>query len=157
MFKHLAMGALCAGLIACGGKESSPEAEQPAQNALASRQVVSVGEMLARSPDGQVVVDMRDTDLGFRVEEGLNFSAVTVICPSSRVMNLEKWLPELASISQTTPAQMEKGFTMYPFMAPAKGSVTQQSAPICTSPDPYTTCNAEREADGSWSCICGSF
>jgi len=158
MFKHLAMGALCAGLIACGGgTESSPETQQPAQSAdLASREVVSVAEMLANSPDGKVVVDLRNTNQGFRVEGGLDYSAITVICPSSRTMNLKEWTPELASIMQTTPAKVEKGFTMYPFMAPAKGTVTQQAAPVCTSPDPYTVCNAEREADGSWSCMCTS-
>ena len=155
MFKHLAMGALCAGLIACGGTESAPaEVEKPAQTSdLASREVVSVGEMLASSPDGKIVVDLRNTDLGFRVEGGLDHSAITIICPSSRVMNLEAWLPELSAEVKTTPAQLQKGFTMYPFMAPAKGSVTAQYIPSCQNSD-GTYCEAEKEKDGSWACVC---
>lgn len=159
MFKHLVVAAASVGLFACGGKEPAPEAEQPAQPApngavsVAGRQVVSVSEMLASSPDGQVVVDMRNTDLGFRVEAGLNYSAVTVICPSSRVMNMEKWLPELASNAQRSVSEMKQGFTMYPFMAPAPGTVTQQAAPVCIGPD-GTSCGSEREPDGSWTCLC---
>ena len=126
MFKHLAMAALSAGLIACGGTEKAPETVQPAGN---TQGVVSVSELLASSPEGQVVVDLRNTSNGFRVEPGVDYSAITVICPSNREMNLEKWLPELAAEFQTSPAALQKGFTMYPHMAPAKGSVQAMYVP----------------------------
>jgi len=149
MIKHLAMAAFSVGLIACGGTEKAPEAEQ-----TAGKQVISVSELLANSPEGQVVVDLRNTSNGFRVEPGVDHSAVNVICPSDRVMNLEQWLPELASEFQTSPAALEKGFTMYPFMAPKQGSVTAMAAPLCVSPDPYVQCYLHREPDGSWVCFC---
>ncbi len=150
MLKHLALAAVGAGLIACGGMETAP-AEQPASN---TQQVVSVSGLLANSPEGSVVVDLRNTSQGFRVEPGVDAAAVNVICPSNRVMNLEKWLPELASEFQTSPAALRKGFTMYPFMAPKQGSVQAMAAPVCTSPDPYVQCYLHREPDGSWVCFC---
>lgn len=150
MFKHLAMAALGAGLIACGGSETAPEAQQPVN----TQGVISVSGLLASSPEGKVVVDLRNTTNGFRVEPGVDHSAVNVICPSDRVMNLEKWLPELASEFQTSPAALQKGFTMYPFMAPKQGSVGAMGAPVCVSPDPYTQCYLHREPDGSWVCFC---
>ncbi|MCP3137002.1 hypothetical protein [Pyxidicoccus xibeiensis] len=155
MFKHLAMAAACAGLIACGGKEPAPEPEQTQQQVtMDGREVVSIADMQASSPDGQVTVDMRNSNLGFRVEPGLNHSKVTVICPSSRVMNLKQWMPELAAEFQTSPAQLEKrGFTMFPFMAPAPGTVTEQSAPVCLD-SMGNHCGSEREPDGSWTCLC---
>ncbi|MFY0526968.1 hypothetical protein ACN28I_28795 [Archangium gephyra] len=151
MLKHLVTAALGLGLIACGGTEKAPETAQPAGN---TQGVVSVSELLASSPEGQVVVDLRNTRSGFRVEPGVDYSAINVICPSDRVMNLEKWLPELAAEFQTSPASLEKGFTMYPHMAPAKGSVQALAAPLCVSPDPYTQCYLHREPDGSWVCFC---
>jgi hypothetical protein len=156
MFKHLAMGALCAGLIACGGtSEPTPEGQKPAPaSAVENREVVSVGAMLANAPGGKLVVDLRNSDLGFRFEQGLDHSAITIICPSSREMNLEKWLPELAAEVQTTPAQLQKGFTMYPFMAPAPGTVTAQYIPACGSNSDGSACQAEKEKDGSWACVC---
>ena len=161
MFKHLVMAVAAAGLIACGGKEQAPEAQQPEQPApsgaisVANREVVSVSELAARSPGGQVTVDMRDTELGFRIEPTLDYSAVTIICPSSRVMNLEKWLPELAGQTQKSISDLRKGFTLYPFMAPAEGTVTQMAAPVCIDAD-GNYCDAEREPNGSWTCLCGS-
>ncbi|MBN1207870.1 MAG: hypothetical protein JXB05_23600 [Myxococcaceae bacterium] len=153
MLKHLVVAALSAGLVACGGTEPAPEAQQPKQATMDGREVVSVSAMLAASQDGQVVVDMRNTNLGFRVEKGVDYSAITVICPSSRVMNMEKWLPELASQFQKSPADLKQGFTMFPYMAPEKGSVTQQSAPTCTDSE-GNICDSEREPDGSWTCFC---
>jgi hypothetical protein len=153
MFKHLAMASLCAGLIACGGSQPAPETQQPTQVTMGGREVVSVAAMLASSPDGKVVVDMRNTELGFRVEQGVDHSAVTIICPSSRVMNLGAWLPELAAQFQKSPADYERGFTMFPFMAPE--GVTQQAAPVCID-DMGNYCDAEREPNGSWTCLCGS-
>jgi hypothetical protein len=158
MFKHLALAAAAAGLIACGGKEQAPEAqpEQPASNgaiSIAHRQVVSVSEMLASSPDGRITVDMRNTDVGFRIEPTLDYSAVTVICPSSRVMNLESWLPELAGSTRKSISDLRQGFTFYPFMAPPEGSVSQQYIPRCEDAD-GNICEAEKEADGSWACVC---
>lgn len=159
MFKHLVMAAAAAGLIACGGKEQTPESQQPEQPApngaisVADRQVVSVSEMMASSPEGRVTVDMRNTSLGFRVEPTLNYSAVTIICPSSRVMNLEQWLPELAGQTQRSISDLRDGFTLYPFMAPPEGTVTQQSAPVCIDAN-GNYCDSEREPDGSWTCLC---
>lgn len=153
MFKHLVVAAACAGLIACGGTQSSPEAEPSEQATMDGRKVVSVGEMLASSPDGKVTVDMRNSNLGFRVEKGLDFSAITIICPSSRVMNLAKWIPEVAHSNGQAPSDYKKGFTMFPFMAPAAGSVTEQSAPVCIDSNGYN-CGSEREPDGSWTCLC---
>jgi hypothetical protein len=151
MFKHLALAGLSAGLIACGGtEETTPAADQTAP----PQGVISVSELLASSPEGQVVVDLRNTRNGFRVEPGVDHAAINVICPSDRVMNLEKWLPELAAEFQTSPAALAKGFTMYPFMAPEEGSVRAMSAPVCVSPDPYTECYLHREPDGSWVCFC---
>ena len=155
MLKHLAMAAACAGLIACGGSQPAPEPEQSPQATMDGRKVVSVGEMLASSPDGKVTVDMRNTDLGFRVEKGLDFSAITIICPSSRVMNLDAWIPEVAYNAGKAPSGFEQGFTMFPYMAPAPGSVTQQRAPICIDSE-GNYCDSELEADGSWTCLCGS-
>ena len=105
--------------------------------------------MVANSSNGQVVVDMRNTDLGFSVEQGLDYSAITVILPDSRVMNLEKWLPELAAVLQTTPARLQEGFTLYPFMAPATGTVTQFQ-PVCPR-----FCDMLPHGDGTYSCFCG--
>jgi hypothetical protein len=155
MFKHLAMAALSAGLIACGGTEQAPETVQPGQQSgVSGREVVSVSSMMANAPGGQLVVDLRNSDLGYRFEQGLDHSAITIICPSSRVMNLEKWLPALAAEVQTTPAQLQKGFTMYPFMAPAPGTVTAQYIPACGNNSDGTACKAEKESDGSWACVC---
>lgn len=151
MFKHLALAAACAGLIACGGTESAPSTEQVTMD---GREVVSVGDMLSRSEDGKVVLDMRNSNLGFRVEPGVDHSAITIICQSERVMNLGRWLPELASQFQKSPAQMkQEGVTMFPFMAPAKGTVTEQSAPVCIDSN-GNHCQSYREPDGSWTCFC---
>lgn len=159
MFKHLVMAVAAAGLIACGGKEQAPEAQQPEQPApsgaisVANREVVSVSEMMARSPEGRITVDMRNTDLGFRIEPTLDYSAVTVICPSSRVMNLEQWLPELAGSTKKSISDLRQGFTLYPFMGPPEGTVNQMSAPVCQ--DAYGNyCEAEREPNGTWTCLC---
>lgn len=152
MFKQLAMAAFSVGLIACGGTDTAPEAEQ-----TAGKQVISVSELLASSPEGQVVIDLRNTTNGFRVEPGVDHSAINVICPSDRVMNLEQWLPELASEFQTSPAELEKGFTMYPFMATKmttkKWGITASSAPVCIDAE-GNYCYTHREPDGSWVCFC---
>jgi hypothetical protein len=148
MIKHLALAAFSVGLIACGGTETTVEAEQ-----TAGKQVISVSELLASAPAGQVVIDLRNTTHGFRVEPGVDHSAINVICPSNREMNLEKWLPELAAEFQTSPAALEKGFTMYPFMAPKKGGVTAMAAPVCVDAD-GNHCYTHREPDGSWVCFC---
>lgn len=151
MLKHLVLAAACAGLMACGGTESSSQPKLPTMD---GRKVVSVTEMQSRSADGQVTVDMRNTDLGFSVEPTVKHEAVTVICPSGRVMNLGAWIPELASQFQKAPSDLERGFTMFPYMAPAAGTVTQQRAPVCINGD-GSYCDSEREPDGSWTCLCG--
>lgn len=151
MFKHLALAAACAGLIACGGTEST---EQPPEVTMDGREVVSVGEMLAKSPDGKVTVDMRTNELGFRVEKGLDHSAITIICPSSRVMNLDKWIPEVAASNGQAPSDYAKGFTMFPFMAGSDSTDgMQKPAPVCTD-SMGNTCSSEKEPDGSWTCLC---
>jgi hypothetical protein len=151
MFKHLAMAAACAGLIACGGTEST---EQPKEVNLDGREVVSVGEMVSKSPDGKTTLDMRTNDLGFRVEKGVDANAVTVICPSGRVMSLDSLFVEAASQVGKAPSDYAKGVTLFPFL---KDSDTvgglQKPAPICTAPD-GTTCDSEKEPDGSWTCLC---
>lgn len=153
MFKHLTLAAACAGLLACGGKEQAPEPETSQQVTMDGREVVSVGELLAKSPDGKVTVDMRTHELGFRVEKGLDFSAITLICPSGRVMNLDMFIPEVAHNAGKAPSDYEKGFTMFPFMAGSAGDGLQKPAPVCID-SMGNYCDAEREPDGSWTCLC---
>jgi hypothetical protein len=155
MFKHLALAAASAGLIACGGTstEPTPEADQPALPEAAAeytQKVVSVSEMMASSQDGRVVIDLRSTTNGFHVERSVDFSAVDVICPSNRVMNLNQWVPELASELQTSPSSLRDGFIMYSSMSNEhRGEVQAQSAPECVSP-----CTLHREPDRTWVCFC---
>ncbi|MFP2909057.1 hypothetical protein ACLESD_29245 [Pyxidicoccus sp. 3LFB2] len=151
MFKHLAMAAACAGLIACGGTEKN---EQPPEVTMDGREVVSVGEMVASSPDGKVTVDMRTHSLGFRVEKGLDLNAITIICPSSRVMSLDALLVEAAAQNGKAPSDYAKGVTMFPFMANPGGTEgVQKPAPICID-SMGNNCGSEREPDGSWTCLC---
>ncbi|WP_164010789.1 hypothetical protein [Pyxidicoccus trucidator] len=153
MFKHLALAAACVGLIACGGTEST---EQPPEVTMDGREVVSIGEMVAGSPDGKVTVDMRNSNLGFRVEKGLDLNAITIICPSSRVMSLDALLVEAASQTGKAPSDYAKGITMFPFMAGSEGSEgIQKPAPICID-DAGNYCDSEREPNGSWTCLCGN-
>ncbi|MFP2926328.1 hypothetical protein ACLESO_14130 [Pyxidicoccus sp. 3LG] len=151
MFKHLAVAAACAGLIACGGKEPAPEQTEQ-QVTMDGREVVSVGAMQAASPDGKVTLDMRNSNLGFRVEKGVSHGDITIICQSNRVMNLGTWLPQLASEFGKAPSDMEKGFTMFPYMAPAAEGA-QKPAPVCIDSN-GNHCPSYREPDGSWTCFC---
>jgi len=149
MFKHLALAAACAGLIACGGTESI---EQPPEVTMDGREVVSVGEMLAGSQDGKLTVDMRNSQLGFRVEKGVDLNAVTIICPSSRVMSLDSLLVEAASQAGKAPSDYAKGVTLFPFMAGSDDGALKP-APVCID-SMGNYCDAEREPDGSWTCLC---
>lgn len=148
MHKYLAIAALGLGLAACGETTSAPAPELPSASASYVGEVHSVSDMLAASENGRVVVDLRDTKNGFWVAPGTDFSAVDVICPSERRMNLEAWMPELASELGTTAARMEKGFTMFSSMK-SSGDVSQQSAPPC-----YDPCYLHREPDRTWVCFC---
>ncbi len=153
MFKHLALAAACAGLIACGGTDST---EQPPEVTMDGREVVSVGEMLAGSRDGKATVDMRTNELGFRVEKGVDANAVTIICPSGRVMSLDALLVEAAAGAGKSPADYARGVTLFPFMADSDTTGgMEKPAPICID-DMGNYCDSEREPNGSWTCLCGN-
>jgi hypothetical protein len=155
MFKHLALAAASAGLIACGGTttEPTPEAGQPVLPEAAAEYtqgVVSVSEMMASSPDGRVVIDLRSTTQGFHVERSVDFAAVDVICPSNRVMNLKQWVPELASEFQTSTSSLRDGFVMFSSMSNEnRGEVQAQKIPPC-----YDPCYLHGEPDRTWVCFC---
>ena len=148
MNKYLAIAALGLGLAACGETTSAPAPELPSASASYVGEVHSVSDMLAESESGRVVIDLRDTKNGFWVAPGTDFSAVDVICPSERHMNLKAWMPELASELGTTPARMEKGFTMFSSMKNT-GDVSQQKIPPC-----YDPCYLHPEPDRTWVCFC---
>lgn len=154
MFKHLVVAAASVGLFACGtASEPTAEADQPVLPEAAAEYtqgVVSVSEMMARSPDGQVVIDLRNTTSGFHVERSVDFSAVSVICPSNRVMNLKQWVPELAGEFQTSPSALKDGFIMFSSMSNEnRGEVQTQRIPPCTAP-----CYLHQEPDRTWVCFC---
>jgi len=148
MHKYLAVAALGFGLMACGETTGAPAPELPSESASYVGEVHSVSDLLAESKNGRVVLDLRHTKSGFWVAPGTDYSAVDVICPSEARMNLETWLPELATEFGTDRARLEKGFIMFSSMK-RSGEVSQQNAPPCTDP-----CYLHREPDRTWVCFC---
>lgn len=102
--------ALASSLVACGGTK---EAEGTEKYADVVSETHNVSDMLARSETGRVVLDLREPLIGYNIEKGVDYSAIDVICPGDRRMNLERWVPELASRFQVPPAALKNGLFMY--------------------------------------------
>jgi hypothetical protein len=146
MLKRFACAILCLGLLACGS-EPAPATEEPMNSPDNANSVHVVSEMLARSEDGRVVIDLRDTEDRFLIEKSVDYSAIHIICPGGRVMNLERWVPELAFEFKVAPSQLKHGFLMYTSSASTRNEV-EQMAPVC-----QMGCYAHFET-GTWTCFC---
>jgi hypothetical protein len=140
MFKYLALAALSAGLVACGDSQSSGGLERYADEVSEIR---DVSEMLSRSGDGHVTVDLRHPEVGFFLRAGMNPASVDVLCPGDRQMNLVTWVPELASDSPESAALEESLFLYMP-----RNNVSASGAPVCAE-----GCYAHPE-NGTWVCRC---
>jgi hypothetical protein len=147
MIKHLALAAACVSLLACGTESSETGSVVPEKYADEVSQVHVVSDMLARSENGRVVLDLRNSEDGFFIERGVDASAVDVICPSNRVMNLEQWRPELASEFQVAPAELEKDLFLY--SPSSRIDADNNLIPVCAD-----GCYLHREANNQWVCIC---
>lgn len=142
MFKQLALAALGAGLAACG----SESVEGAGQYAGEVSEVHSVSDMLSRSESGRVTVDLRNTAVGFHIQRGVDYSAVDVICPGDRQMNLASWVPELAAEFLVAPAELTDGLFLYT----PRGDVNAAGPILVCTPE----CYIHSEPNGGRVCVC---
>lgn len=149
MMKSLASLSLCLLLTACTANAPLTEPEPPRLPAGAASYVtgmVRVSDLVAQPTTDRLVLDLRTTKDAFWFEPNLDVSSIDITCPSGRVMNIEAWMTNLASDKQESFANDENFIVFSSTSAPQDPG----AAPVCDD-----GCSAEREANGTWSCVCG--
>ena len=148
MMKSIASLSLCLLLAGCAANAPPAELEPPRLPEGAASYVtgiVRVSDLVAQSTTDRLVLDLQTTRNGFWFEPNLDVSTIDITCPSGRVMNIESWMTNLASDKQQLFTNDENFIVFSSTSAPQDPN----SAPVCDD-----GCAAEREPNGTWSCVC---
>ena len=143
-FKYAAITAFCVASFGCATSESD-QSRVPEKYARYVEEVVPVSDLLTESSSGSVLLDLQQATTGYWFEEGIDYSAIDVLCPSGRVMNLEQWMPELATEFGVPVSELQGSFIMFTRFDGAQ----PEDAPICDE-----GCYAHRETNNTWVCRC---
>ena len=74
-------------------------------------QVVSVRNLIDHSA-GPATVDLREKEIAYQVDQGVDISSVILICPNQQTMNFEQWVAVRSEESGTDLFHSRNGFVV---------------------------------------------